>query len=82
MGDHEKTLQVDYDDISMKTKFVLNSFGGTFGTLRFDEKSFFKILLGFTSFWYEKPTNAILADSPGEFTRDKILHLSTTKKNI
>ena len=47
MGDHEGTLQIDYDDISMRTKLSLARFGGTFGTLRFDETSFFNTLLGF-----------------------------------
>ena len=50
MGDHEGALQIDYDDISMKTKPVCSRFGGTFGSLRFDEKSFFNHLLGFTPF--------------------------------
>ena len=40
-GDHEVTLRIDYDDISMKTKIILTHFGLTFGMLRFDEKSFF-----------------------------------------
>ena len=40
MGDHEGTLQIEYDDISMKTKLILTRFGGTFGTLRFDERYF------------------------------------------
>ena len=40
-GDHEGTLQKDYDNISMKTKFILTHFGLTFGTLGNDEKSFF-----------------------------------------
>ena len=31
MGDHEGTLKVEYDVISMKTKFILNRFGSTFG---------------------------------------------------
>ena len=43
IGDHEGTLQIEYDDISMKTKLGLAGFGGTFGTLRFDERSFFII---------------------------------------
>ena len=37
MGDHEGTLQIEYDDISMKTKHISTHFAGTFGTLRFDE---------------------------------------------
>ena len=40
MGDHEETLPVKSDDMSMKTKLTLTRFGGTFGTLKFDEKSF------------------------------------------
>ena len=40
-GDHEKTLQIEYDDINMKTKPNLTRFGSTFGTIGFDEESFF-----------------------------------------
>ena len=41
MGDHEGTLETEYDDISMKPKFILTTFGGMFGTARFDEKPLF-----------------------------------------
>ena len=40
MGDHEGTIQIEYDDISLKTKIILTRFGLTIGTLRFDEKPF------------------------------------------
>ena len=50
MGDHGGTLQIEYDDFSMKTIFILNRFGGNFGTLRFNERSFLNNLLGFRSF--------------------------------
>ena len=53
-SEREGTLQLEYVDISMKTKIVLNQFSGTFvmiGTMRFDEKSFFKTLLGFEPYW-------------------------------
>ena len=33
MGDHEKTLQIDYDVISVKTKPNLTLFGGTSGNV-------------------------------------------------
>ena len=48
MGGHEGTLQTEYDDISMKTEFLLKHFGGTFVTLSFDEIPFFKTILGFS----------------------------------
>ena len=38
---HEGNLQIEYDDISMKTNFILTHFGGTLGTLRFFENSVF-----------------------------------------
>ena len=38
MGDHEGSLKTEFDDIGMKTKFISTGFGGTFGTLRLDEK--------------------------------------------
>ena len=41
MGDPEETLQIEYDDVTMKTKLVMTRFGSTFGTLRFDGKIFF-----------------------------------------
>ena len=50
MGDHEGTLQTEYDDITMKTKPTLTRFGSTFGTWRFDEKSFIDTLLNFTPY--------------------------------
>ena len=52
---HSESIQIDYDDISMKTKIILNfkdekaTFG--LGTLRFNERSFFHTLLGFTPYW-------------------------------
>ena len=81
LGDHEGTLQIEYDDLNKKTKLTLTRFGGTFGTLRFDKKSFFHTLLGFTPYWDYKPTNAIHADAPGVYTTDKIiLNLNTINK--
>ena len=41
MGDHEGTLQIEKDDFGMKKKLSLTRFEGIFGTLRFNEKSFF-----------------------------------------
>ena len=78
LGDHEGTLQIEYDGVNMKIKLILTRFGSTFGTLRFDEKSFFNTFLGFDSYWDFKPTNAIFADSPGVYTSDKNLKLNTT----
>ena len=50
MGEHEGTVQIEYDDVNMKTKFFLTRFGGTFGTLRFDQKLFLKKnIIGFCS---------------------------------
>ena len=81
LGDHEGTLQIEYDDLNKKTKPILTRFGWTFGTLRFDEKSFFITLLGFTPYWDYKPTNAIHAESPGLFYNDKLSNLNTINKN-
>ena len=78
LGDHEGTLQIEYDDINKKVKLILTRFGETFGTLRFDKKSFFHTLLGFTPYWDYKPTNDIHADAPGVYSSDKvILNLKT-----
>ena len=71
-----ETIQIEYDDISMKTKIILKYIGGrkTFvlGTLRFDERSFFRTLLGFTPYWDYKPS--------GVYNSDKILNLNTINK--
>ena len=81
LGDHEGTLQIEYDDLNKKTKLILTRFGSTFGTLGFDKKSFFHTILGFVPYWDYKPTNAIHADAPGVFTSDKIfLNLNTIDK--
>ena len=48
VGDHDGTLKIEYDDITKRTKPILNPFGGAFGKLRFDERSFQKNLLGVT----------------------------------
>ena len=47
MGDHQGSLRIEYDDDndSVKTKPNLPRLRLTFGTLRFDEKSFFNTLL-------------------------------------
>ena len=81
LGDHEGTLQIKYDDLNKKVKLNLTRFGLTFGTLRFDEKSFFSTLLGFDPYWDYKPTNAIHAESPGVYISDRIiLNLDTINK--
>ena len=45
LSGHMETIQIEYDDISMKTKIILKYIGGrkmfVLGTLRFDERSFF-----------------------------------------
>ena len=79
---HSEIIQIEYDDISLKTKIILKfknnerrMFG--LGTLRFDERSFFHTLLGFEPYWDYKPNHRPL---PGVFISDKILNLSTTNK--
>ena len=80
LGDHEGTLQIEYDHLNKKTKIILTRSGSILGTLRFDEKSFLYTLLGFAPYWDYKPTNAIHADFPGVYTNDKILNLNTINK--
>ena len=63
--DHEGTIQFEYHGISSNKKTIWTRFGLTFGVLTFDEKSFFKTMLGFTSFWLFTLTNAIHVDSSG-----------------
>ena len=81
LGDHEGTLQIAYDVLDKKVKLILTQFGETFGTLRFDEKSFFHTLLGFEPYWDYKPTNAFNSNGEGVYTSDKtILNLNTINK--
>ena len=80
-GDHEGTLQIKYDDLNKKVKLILTRFDSTFGTLRFDKKSFFHTLLGFEPYWDYQPNNAVFAVAPGVYTSDKIiLNLNTINK--
>jgi len=44
MGDYDGSLKTEFDDITKETKLTLTRFGSTFGTLRFNEKSFFTTL--------------------------------------
>ena len=72
LGDHANTLQIEYDDLNKKVKLILTRFGDAFGTLRFDKKSFFHTLLGFSPYWDYKA---------GVYTSDKIiLNLNTINK--
>ena len=82
---HKVIIEKEYDDNSMKTKIILkfkNNKKGFFalGTLRFDDRSFFHTLLGFTPFWDYKPTNSNRDDIPGVYTSNKILNSSSTNK--
>ena len=76
---HTEILRIEYDDITMKTKINIKYISGQkmfpSGTLRFDERSFFRTLLGFTPYWDYKPTNF-----SGVYTSDKSVKLSTVNK--
>ena len=80
MGDYEGSLQIQNDDVSMRTELILIQIGGTFGTLRFNGKSFFNTLLGFKPFWVYEATNAIHADGSVVYTSEKFLYLNTIDK--
>ena len=58
----------------------MKRFGSTFGTLRFDEKSFFHTLLKFDSYWDYTPTNSFHAESPDVYVIDEVLNLNTKNK--
>ena len=62
-------IDIEYDDITMKTKLVVNS--GIIA-IRFDEKSFFSTILGFTPGWDYKHYN--------KYINQKIVNLSNTNK--
>ena len=73
---HMETIQIEYDDISMKSKIILKCIDEqdilVLVTLRFDKRSFYHTLLGFIPYWDYK--------SPGVNNSDKILNLNTTNK--
>ena len=83
---HTEIIEIEYDDISMKTKIILkfkhnDNTMFALGTLRFDERSFFHALLGFEPYWDYKPTNSNHNAIPGVYTSDKILlNLKTIDK--
>ena len=62
-------IDIEYDDITMKTKLVV---GYGIIAIRFDEKSFFSTILGFTSGWDYKSYN--------KYTSQKIVNLGSTNK--
>ena len=62
-------VDIEYDDITMKTKLVVRS--GIIA-IRFDEKSFFSTVLGFTPGWDYKHYN--------KCTSQKVVNLGSTNK--
>ena len=62
-------IDIEYDDLTMKTKLVLRS--GIIA-IRFDEQSFFSTVLGFTPGWDYKHHN--------KYISQKILNLGSTNK--
>ena len=62
-------IDIEYDDITMKTKLVVNI--GIIA-IKFDEKSFFSTILGFTPGWDYKHYN--------KYTSQKIVNLGSTNK--
>ena len=73
---HIDIIEIEYDDISMKTKIILKykDLRENFSlvTLRFDKEFFFHTLLGHDPYFDYK--------APGVYTSDKILNLNTTNK--
>ena len=62
-------IDIEYDDITMKTKLVVRD--GIIA-IRFDEKSFFSTILGFTPGWDYKHSN--------KYTSQKVVNLGSTNK--
>ena len=82
---HQETIQLEYDDISMRTTIVLKFKNEekkfALGKLRFVKQSFFHILLGFSPYWDYKPSNSNHVLIPGVYPSDKIiLNLNTIVK--
>ena len=66
---YHNTIDIEYDDITMKTKLVVKH--GIIA-IRFDEKSFFSTVLGFTPGWDYKHYN--------KYTSQKLINLGSTNK--
>ena len=66
---YHKAIEIEYDDITMKTKLKVRAM---IVAIRFDEKSFFSTILGFTPGWDNKHYNQYLSQ--------KIVNLSSTNK--
>ena len=83
---HSEIIEIECDDIIMKTKIILKYKGGQknfgLGTLRFDKKSFFQTLLGFETYWDYKPTNSNHVAIPGFYNSDKIFSTLNTIDKI
>ena len=82
---HQETIQLEYDDISMRTTIVLKFKNEktkfALGTLRFDRQSFLHTLLGFSPYWDYKPSKSSHVLIPGVYPSDKIiLNLNTIDK--
>ena len=67
--EYHNRIDIEFDNITMKTKLVVRA--GIIA-IRFDEKSFFSNVLGFTSGWDYKHYN--------EYTSQKIVNLGSTIK--
>ena len=82
-GDYERTLAIRYDDTNKKVDLLLTC-SGVFDSLRFDKKSFFHTILGFTPYWDYKMADTNFGapgSSNGIYTSDKIiLNLNTINK--
>ena len=82
---HQETIQLEYDDISMRTTIVLKFKNEkkkfALGTLRLDKHPVFHTLLGFSPYWDYKPSNYNHVLIPGVYPSDKIvLNLNTIDK--
>ena len=78
-SEHEETIQLEYDDISMRTTIVLKFKNEkakfALGTLRFDKQSFFHTLLGFSPYWDFKPTISDHVLIPGVILVIKLFYI-------
>ena len=66
------TIVIEFDDITRKTKLVVNS--GIIA-IKFDEKSFFSTILGFTPGWDYKHYNKYISQKIVNLTNTNKIHL-------
>ena len=70
MVDHEGTLRIENDDISMKSKLISTQFGAKSEALKINEKIFCNTSTGLKPYWDYRHFNDFHVESPGVYTNE------------